>query len=182
MAEALEVAVEIEISIDALGEIHGHRLGDGALVAIGNLQGGNRTPMFQQPRAEPAVTLGHQAALFLPLDLSLHLFHRPGRRRLVDATMRTGIAVETVIAAHLVVLFRRTDVIARGRGDTVQATVIETDPLPAMIHRAHVLPEETEGDKDPTRPHHLHADIGAREDTPPYQGHDLGPVLTIVVE
>lgn len=137
--------------------------------------------MFQQPRAEPAVTLGHQAALLLPLDLNLHLFHRPGRR-LVDAAMRTDTAVETVTAAHLVVLFPPTDVIARGRGDTVQTTVIETDPLPAMIHRAHVLPEETEGDKDPTRPHHLHAEIGAREDTPPYRGHGLDPLLTIVVE
>ena len=96
--------------------------------------------------------------------------------------MRTDIAGETVVTAQLVVRSLQTDVVTEGRRDTVQTTVIETDPLPAVIHHAHVLPEETEGDNDPTSPHHLHAEIGAREDTPLYPGHDLGPGPAIMVE
>lgn len=47
----------------------------------------------------------------------------------------------------------QTEEIARGRGDVVLITVIEQDPYPAVILRAHVLPEETE-DKDPFLPAH----------------------------
>lgn len=68
-------------------------------------------------------------------------------------------------------------VVAGGPGDTVQTTVIDIDPLPAVIHRAHVLPEETEGDKDPFRPavypRRLHG-IGARDDILLYRGQDPG--------
>lgn len=138
--------------------------------------------MFRQARAGAADTLGHRAALLLTLHRDPDLCHLPGHRRLVAAAMKTGPVDETGVVAQSAALLLQTGVVAGGRGDTVQTTVIETDPLPAVIHRAHVLPEETEGDKDPSRPHHQHAEIGAREDTPPYRGHDLGPGLALVVK
>lgn len=36
---------------------------------------------------------------------------------------------------------------AEKRGDAARTMVIETDPLPAKNHHAHVLPEETEADR-----------------------------------
>jgi serine/arginine repetitive matrix protein 1 len=137
--------------------------------------------MFRQARAGAADTLDRQAALLLPLARDLDLCHLPGRRRLVAAATRTGTIDETVVVAQSAALFLQTGVVAGGRGDTVQTTVIETDPLPAVIHRAHVLPEETEGDKDPTRPRHQHAEIGAREDIR-CRGHDPSPGLAPVVK
>ena len=94
--------------------------------------------------------------------------------------MRTADA-----AAHPAAPFLQTDGTAGGRGSTVQTTVIEKDPLPAVIHHAHVLPEETE-DNDPSHPAASprlpHVGIGAPEDTHQCRGLDLGLRIAPVVK
>jgi hypothetical protein len=66
-------------------------------------------------------------------------------------------------------------VTAGGREDAAPITVIELDPSPAVIHRAHVLPEETD-DSDLLPPVARHArlprstDIGGGNHLA--QGHD----------
>ncbi|GFF88266.1 hypothetical protein IFM53868_05437 [Aspergillus udagawae] len=64
------------------------------------------------------------------------------------------------------------------REDAVQTTVIELDPFPAVIHRAHVLPEETEGDENlslrAVHLVHLLPETGAKGTTDPVPGQGLG--------
>lgn len=176
--EVVEEVVEVEISIDAPLGIRDHPQDGGAHPAIESLQGENQTCMFRQQGVAAAGGPDRQAALLLPHDPDLcrRPDHLPG-----DDAMMTAID-ETAVAIQPVALFLRRDLIARGRGDTVQTTVTEIDPLPAVIHHAHVLPEETEGDKDSIRPRHLRAEIGARDDTPLYRGHGLSPLLVPAVE
>ncbi|KAH2989426.1 hypothetical protein KXV25_009285 [Aspergillus fumigatus] len=57
-------------------------------------------------------------------------------------------------------------------------TVIELDPFPAVIHRAHVLPEETKGDEDlslpAVHPVRLLPETGAEGKAAPTPGQGLG--------
>ncbi|SPB47718.1 unnamed protein product [Aspergillus niger] len=63
---------------------------------------------------------------------------------------------------RLAALSPRTAVIAGGPGDAALITVIVQDPLPAVNHHAHVVPEETDGDGDPFLPavHRVHLSTG----------------------
>lgn len=92
---------------------------------------------------------------------------------LVDASP-AGTDTGINVAARRVALFLQTE----NREDAVQTTVIELDPFPAVIHRAHVLPEETEGDEDlslpAVHPVRLLPETGAEGKTDPAPGQGLG--------
>ncbi|KAG2024762.1 hypothetical protein GB937_003461 [Aspergillus fischeri] len=94
-------------------------------------------------------------------------------RHLVDAYQAetdTGINV----AAPRVALFLQKEETTGDREDAAQTTVIELDPFPAVIHRAHVLPEETKGDEDlslpAVHPIRLLPETGAEGKTAPAPG------------
>ncbi|RHZ65322.1 PWI domain-containing protein [Aspergillus thermomutatus] len=96
---------------------------------------------------------------------------------LVDAS-QAETDTEINVAAPRVALFLQTEETRGNREDAVQTTVIELDPFPAVIHRAHVLPEEIEGDEDlslPTvHPVHLLPETGAEGKTGRARGRGLG--------
>ncbi|THC88400.1 hypothetical protein EYZ11_012150 [Aspergillus tanneri] len=96
-----------------------------------------------QVPAEAVTLRDHQIALSLALALDrlLHLGH------LIDNAMQAGTGTGAVDRGATP--SPQTGGIAEGREGAVRFTVIELDPIPAVIHRAHVVPEETEGDRDP---------------------------------
>lgn len=147
------------------------------------LEGANQTPMFRLGLVEAVAgaTLGQKAAL-------LHVHDRdPVPHPHLDLPHLVAVTMKTVNAVvHPPIPFLRTDGTAGSRRDTVQITVIEKDPFPAVIHRAHVLPEETEEDNDPSHPaaslRPPRGEVGAREDTPQCRGPDLGLRFAPVVK
>ncbi|KAF7117851.1 hypothetical protein CNMCM5793_007154 [Aspergillus hiratsukae] len=97
---------------------------------------------FPQVRVGAVGLQDRRASLRPALVLSPHL--DPHLADASPAGTDTGINV----AAPRVVLFLQKG----NREDAVQTTVIELDPFPAVIHRAHLLPEETEGDESLSLP------------------------------
>ncbi|TQB69467.1 Serine/arginine repetitive matrix protein 1 [Monascus purpureus] len=92
----------------------------------------------------------------------------------------------TVVGVRSAAPCRQTGVIIEGlREDVaVQTTVIDIDLLPAMIYRAHLLPDETDEDDDPFRRavcrHRLYVEVAGGAATLLLQGQDLGRWLTPV--
>ncbi|KAF7594502.1 Serine/arginine repetitive matrix protein 1 [Aspergillus hancockii] len=128
--EGAVVAAEVETLTDVAA----------VSVSRNGLTDGNLIPTFPQARAGTAALLGHPAALVLPP----HLGHHPPVATAKQVGTETGVAVRLVALHH--------QIETGGRGDVVLITVIELDPFPAVIHHAHVLPEETDGDGDPFLP------------------------------
>ncbi|KAF9892867.1 hypothetical protein FE257_000456 [Aspergillus nanangensis] len=138
--EVVEVA-EAETSTTDVGHHHGDATAGSVSASLPPAE--NSTHTYPPVYAEVVDPLGPpQAAVRAPDQL-----HRLGRRRPVgnappeDAT--------------------------NGRGDAVLITVIELDPIPAVIPHAHVVPEETDGDKDlflpAVHPGRLHPAIDVTE-------------------
>jgi hypothetical protein len=69
-----------------------------------------------------------------------------GRLHLADKAVEVGVDLMTAVADPTADQCPPIDGIVESQGDAVRTTVIELDPIPAVIHRAHVLPEETETD------------------------------------
>ena len=153
------VAAVVESSID------GARLRDNAAGTgiEARLPDESSTPTCPRALVEVAGLLDPQAALvrapYLPLG---------HHRRLVDSAFLLTTDPDDV--DRLAALCPRTVEIADGPGDAVLITVIVLDPLPAVNHHAHAVPEETDGDGDPFLPavHHVHlsTEIGGEEEAP----------------
>lgn len=158
--------VEEEVVVDGTSIGAASEMRDPLPDVIGHLrEDGNQIHMSQAALAEVANILGQKAAL--PLILDPAQCHPRNHPHLVVVAMKTAGVDQSATP------FPQTDETAGGPGE-VQTTVIEIDPLPAVIHRAHELPEETE-DKDPSPavfPRLLYG-IGAREDIPLGRGQDL---------
>lgn len=139
------VVEEVVTTIDELLETRGrHRRDGGAGIVFGDLdQDGSRTRMFQRVPVEAVDLPDHPLAQFLVLR------RRRDRRRLVERAMEVEIGPETDVGVQSAAQCRLIGVITRSLGDTVQTTVIDVDPLPAVIHHAHLLPDETDEDNDP---------------------------------
>ncbi|KAF5864743.1 Serine/arginine repetitive matrix protein 1 [Aspergillus alliaceus] len=144
--EGVVVAAEVEGTLTDVVAVNVSRTG---------LHDESLTPMFLRVHAGIVVPLDHQTALVLPPRLG----HHP---RVANASQA---GTETGVADRLAALYLQTG--TGSRGDVVLITVIELDPFPAMIHRAHVLPEETDGDGDPflpaVHPVHLLPGTGAEK-------------------
>ncbi|KAE8149966.1 hypothetical protein BDV25DRAFT_140287 [Aspergillus avenaceus] len=112
----------------------------GVIVSRTGLGGGSLTLTFPPVHAEAVALLDRPAALVLHLPLG----HHPLDANALPAETGTGVA------GHLAAPCPQTE--TGGRGDAALITVIELDPFPAVIHHAHVLPEETDGDGDPFLP------------------------------
>lgn len=165
-------AVEAELSTGAGSETH-IPLPD---VTVPLHEDANQIPMCRADPVEAAAILGQKAVLSPLRDLGPEQCRPLDRHHLAAVAMRTGAAVQSATP------FLPTDGSTGGQ-EEVQTTVIEIDPLPAVIHRAHVLPDETEGkDPSPTVFPLLLRGIGVREDTPLCQGHDLGPWIAVAVK
>lgn len=164
-------AVEAEHSTGADSEMHIPLPG----VIVPLHEDANRILMSRADPVGAAAILGQKAVLSPPRDPDLDQYHPLDHRHLVDVAMRTGdVAVQSATP------FLPTGGIVGGQ--EVQTTVIEIDPLPAVIRRAHVLPEETEGrDPSPTVFPRLLRGIGVREDTPLCRGHDPGHRIALAV-
>jgi serine/arginine repetitive matrix protein 1 len=100
----------------------------------------NSTPTFPQARAGTVALQGHRAAPVLHPPL----VHHPLVANAIQVETETGVA------DRLAALYHQTE--TGGQGDVAPITVIELDPFLAVIHRAHVLPEETDGHGDPFLP------------------------------
>lgn len=64
---------------------------------------------------------------------------------LVDTVMTDVIGLQSA-AAELTVDPPPPNPETTEKGDAIRTTVIDTDPIPAVIHHAHEVPEETNGD------------------------------------
>ncbi|OJJ34004.1 hypothetical protein ASPWEDRAFT_173437 [Aspergillus wentii DTO 134E9] len=151
------------------GRRGGGRGDDAAAIVFASLpRDGSSIHMSPQALVEDADPPGHRVAL--PLDLCPH----PGHHLVNKTKVEIG---ETDAVARSAARFPRIEGTAGDREDAVQTMVIELDPSPAVIHPAHVLPEETEGDRDRCRPavhpDLLYAEIDAGEETLPFRGQDL---------
>lgn len=144
--EGVVVAAEVEGTLTDVVAVNVSRTG---------LHDESLTLTFLRVHAGIVVPLDHQTALVLPPRLG----HHP----LVANASQVG--TETGVADRLAALYLQTG--TGSRGDVVLITVIELDPFPAVIHRAHVLPEETDGDGDPflpaVHPVHLLPGTGAEK-------------------
>lgn len=135
-------------------------------------QDGSQTPMFRDVHTEAVDRLGHHPARYPVLR------HRHARHLVEHAG--------TVVGVRSAAPCRQTGVIIEGlREDVaVQTTVIDIDLLPAMIYRAHLLPDETDEDDDPFRRavcrHRLYVEVAGGAATLLLQGQDLGRWLTPV--
>ncbi|KAF7163478.1 hypothetical protein CNMCM5623_008379 [Aspergillus felis] len=167
-----EVAVVgAETSIDGhTGTIDRHPGDEAASDFVIHPQGESLILTFPQVRAGAVDLQGRPA----PLPPALVPFPHLGPR-LVDAYQaETDTAIN--VAAPRVAPSLQKEETTGDREDAVQTTVIELDPFPAVIHRAHVLPEETEGDEHlslpAVHPGHLLPATGAVGKTDPAPGAD----------
>jgi serine/arginine repetitive matrix protein 1 len=167
------VAVGAETSIDGhTGTIDRHPGDEAASDFVIHPQGESLILTFPQVRAGAVGRQGRRAPLPPALVPFPHL-----DPHLVDAYQAetdTGINV----AARRVAPSLQKEETTGDREDAVQTTVIELDPFPAVIHRAHVLPEETEGDENlslrAVHLVHLLPETGAKGTTDPVPGQGLG--------
>lgn len=115
--------------------------GIGAVTDTVNLRPGGTSILMSHPAlaevADPPNPLPTHALLRGP---SL------GRLRPVDKAVEVGIDLLTAVAVPTADQCPPIDGIVESQGDAVRITVIELDPIPAVIHHAHVLPGETETD------------------------------------
>ena len=65
---------------------------------------------------------------------------------LADEAMEVGVELIATVDGPTAGQCPQIEGIGESEGDAVQTTVIELEPIPAAIHHAHVLPEETETD------------------------------------
>ncbi|KAL2867114.1 PWI domain-containing protein [Aspergillus lucknowensis] len=144
--------------------IAGHHQDGVAPTVTGTSPPGESSIRMSPPDLAEAVRLlDHPVAHPLARDP----YHLLDRHRTGNATTATDVV------DHPAALFRRTEEAAGGKGDAVPITVIELDPSPAVIHLAHVLPEEID-DAGPllpaARPARRHVEINA-EGIPPVRDH-----------
>ena len=165
-----EVATMIGLRTDTHVLLHD----DPAVIGTGLLgRGRSRTRMF---------LVGHTEGVDLPglgpaqiLAPYLRRAHHPVEPAMSAGTGRGGgVGVRPAPPRH-----RIEAATEKLRDAAVQTTVIEKDPFPAMIRRAHLLPDETDGDDDPfpraVCRHQPPIEVVEAGVTLPFQDRDRGP-------
>lgn len=155
------VAAVVETLIDV------GRLPDSAAVTVSEvrLADESSTPTCPQALVEAVGHPVRPAALALAPSLPRAHLHHVGAILATTGTDDVG---------QLAALSPRTAAIAGGPGDAALITVIVQDPIPAVNHHAHVVPEETDGDGDQFLPAvhrvHLSPETDAGEEVLRHQG------------